>query len=508
MPHEIVLSTLNARYAHCAFGLRYLHANLGALRDRAIIAEFDISQRSLDVAESILANQPRIVGLGVYVWNATQSLQLVSDLKRLDPSLIIVLGGPEVSYETDEQPIARLADYVITGEADVAFAELCTKLLTGTRPLMKIIAADLPDDLSTLASPYPLYDERDVAHRVVYIEASRGCPFRCEFCLSSLDVPVRNFPLDAFLSDMQSLLDRGLRQFKFVDRTFNLNLNHSASILRFFLDRLTPDLFLHFEMIPDRLPDALRSLIEKFPPGTLQFEVGIQTFNEEIADRISRRQDAQKVEDNLRWLRNHTGVHVHADLIVGLPGESIDSFAQGFDRLVNLQPQEIQVGILKRLRGTPIIRHDEPWGMVYSDNPPYEILRTSVIDFPTMQRLRRFARYWDLIANSGNFTLTAPLLWHDGASPFSRFLALSDWLFERAGRSHAIALPRLFELMFEFLTTDPSLDRAAVARSLWSDYTRSGRSDLPPFLKGFDLPTVPRAPRPAGAPKRQARHLA
>src|SRR5204863_227316 len=162
----------------------------------------------------------------------------------------------------------------------------------------------------------------------------------------------------------------------FVDRTFNLNLSISRPILEFFLERYEPGMFLHFEMIPDRLPDALRGTIQRFPPGALQFEVGIQTFDEEVAKRISRRQDVRKVEENLRWLRAATGVHVHADLIVGLPGEDVETFGRGFDRLVALGPHEIQVGMLKRLRGTPIVRHDAAWGMVYSPAPPHEILQT------------------------------------------------------------------------------------------------------------------------------------
>ena len=211
-----------------------------------------------------------------------------------------MLGGPEVSHETDQQEIVRLADYVITGEADLAFADLCRQLLGGRRPLMKVIPADLPEfavPARRLQLPYDLYTDEDIAQRVVYVEASRGCPFKCEFCLSSLDVPVRNVPLDAFLAAMGQLLDRGLRQFKFVDRTFNLNLNISRAILEFFRERYEPGLFLHFEMIPDRLPEALREPIRQFPPGALQFEVGIQTFNEEVCRRISRRQD---VCDGLR----------------------------------------------------------------------------------------------------------------------------------------------------------------------------------------------------------------
>ena len=500
---DIVLTTLNARYAHAAFGLRYLLANLApALRERATVLEFDVSQRPLDAVEAILALDPKIVGVGVYIWNAAHSLQLVADLKRLRPDVTVVLGGPEVSHETDRQEIVALADYVVTGEADVAFGELCGKLLAGQRPLNKVIASELPD-VAKLVLPYDLYDEQDVAHRVIYVEASRGCPFRCEFCLSSLDVPVRNVPLEAFLAAMARLLDRGVRRFKFVDRTFNLNLNVGRSILEFFLERYTSGLFLHFEMIPDRLPEALREPIKRFPAGALQFEVGVQTFNGNVSKRISRKQDNAKLADNLRFLREETGVHVHADLIAGLPGEDLASFAAGFDRLVGLGPQEIQVGILKRLRGTPIVRHDAEWGMVYSPHAPYEVLRTKHIDFPTMQRLRRFSRYWDLVANSGNFVGTTPMIWGDGASPFESFMRLSDALHERFGTGRGIALHHLAEFVFNHLgnTTD-------VARAMWRDYQRGGRVDCPEFLRGF-IPASERRPHAARglAPPRQARHL-
>ena len=441
---DIVLATLNAKYPHCAFGLRYLLANLGELRPRAGLLEFDINQRPLEIAEQILKHTPQIVGIGVSVWNATQSAQLVADLKRLRPELIVVLGGPEVSHETDQQEICQQADFIITGEADLAFADLCRQLLAGTRPPDKIIAA-VPPDLAQLALPYELYDERDLVHRVIYVEASRGCPFTCDFCLSALPVPVRAFPLEQFLAAMQSLLDRGCRQFKFVDRTFNLNIKTSAAILEFFLARNRPGLFLHFEMIPDHLPAALRQLIRRFPPGTLQFEVGIQTFNEAVAARINRRQDNAAAEENLRWLRAETGVHVHADLIVGLPEEDVASFASGFDRLVATRPQEIQVGILKQLRGAPIARHDADWGMVYSANPPYEILQTKLIDFFTMQRLRRFARYWDLVANSGNFPEAVPAL-----AEFHEFLKFSDWLYSETRQTYAIARARLAELLTRY----------------------------------------------------------
>jgi len=500
----IVLATLNARYAHAAFGLRYLLANLGELQPQARMMEFDINQRVVDVAEAILSAHPRIVGLGVYVWNVAPITQLVADLKRLRPDIAIIIGGPEVSHEIDQQEICRLADYVITGEADLAFADLCRQLLAGHNPPARVIAAGFPE-LHRLQLPYDLYAANDLAHRVVYVEASRGCPFECEFCLSSLDVPVRNVPLETFLPAMQNLLDRGLKQFKFVDRTFNLNLNISRAILEFFLERYRPGLFLHFEMIPDRLPDALREVISRFPPGSLQFEVGVQTFNPQVAALISRRQDYARLEDNLSFLRQHTGVHVHADLIVGLPGEDLASFAAGFDKLVAMDVQEIQVGMLKRLRGASIARHDDQWLMAYTPYPPYEILQTRLIRFADMQRMRRFARYWDLIANSGNFIETRQVIWQN-ASPFARFLQLADKLWNNLKRDHTISLATLAGEIFAFLTRDIGMDAQTVAAVIDRDYRRGGRKDPLEFLRPWLGNTASRvAVSNAQGPSRQRR---
>ncbi len=549
---DIVLTTLNAKYIHAAFGLRYLLANLGPLQSRACLAEFDINQRPLDIAEMLLARNPKIIGFGIYIWNVEPTTEVIAAVKRVRPDIKIILGGPEVSYETENQPIVQLADHVITGEADLKFAEVCRVLLEGRAgtplpaemavcedrraedcapyQLPKIIPAK-PPDFSQIVLPYGLYTDDDIAHRIIYVEASRGCPFTCEFCLSSLDIPVRQVPLPALLEQLQRLLDRGVKQFKFADRTFNLNADISKTILDFFLERCQPGHFFHFEMIPDRLPESLREVIAKFPPGALQFEIGVQTFNEAVGAAIKRRQNYERLEDNFRFLRSRIGVHIHADLIAGLPGETLDSFAAGFDRLIALGPQEIQVGILKRLRGTTIIRHDAEWQMIYNPHPPYEILQNRLIDFATMQRLRRFARYWDLVGNSGNFVESTPLIWSVGQasrlspsesennetgkmpvlpSPFHAFLRFSDWLHARTGRTDGIALVRLMELLFEFLTGELKLDAKLVAEMMWRDYQRGGRHDKPVFLKDF-LSTketaVPPHKTKNAPPKRQARHL-
>lgn len=505
---DIVLTTFNAKYIHAAFGLRYLLANLGELGSRAEIREFDIGQKASDIAEALLEGNPRIIGVGVYIWNATLSLEVVAILKAISPQTILVLGGPEVSYDHQSQPIVELADFLIPGEADLEFAILCDSILAGRPPREKVRNAGLPD-LAKVQLPYSLYNERDVASRIIYVEASRGCPFTCEFCLSSLDIPVRQFPLDPFLAALEELLGRGVRHFKFVDRTFNLNLNTSQAILDFFLARLRPDLFLHFEMVPDRLPEQLRATLKRFPAGMVQLEVGIQTFDPAVSAAIKRRQNVPRLEENIRFLRAETGAHIHADLIVGLPGETLESFAAGFDRLVALNPQEIQVGILKRLKGTPIVRHDLAHGMIHSQFPPFELLMNRELPFEQMQRMRRFARHWDLVVNSGNFVETAPLLWEGKPSAFQAFMEWSGHLYSLLGRNHAIALASLAEALFHYLTANQGLEPARVAEALWRDYQRGGRSDKPPFLRPFIEERAP-APRSSGkrSAKRQNRWLA
>ena len=474
----ILLATLNARYSHASLGLRYLLANMGGLRKQTQLLEFTIKQRAIDIVEALLIQEPTIVGFGVYIWNCRETTEVVALLKRIRPQVTIILGGPEVSYETEQQAICEQADHIITGQADIAFARLCQQLLDNNAPPQKIIAA-APLDLNTLTLPYAEYRDEDIAHRVVYVEASRGCPFKCEFCLSALDKTATPFALDRFLAEMDTLYQRGLRHFKFVDRTFNLKVDNSLRILEFFLERLDDDLFLHFELIPDHLPERLKATIQRFPPGTLQFEIGVQSLNPEVQQLISRKQDNAKAAKNIRWIRDETHAHIHADLIIALPGENMASFAQGFDQLSRIGPHEIQLGILKRLRGSPIIRHTRAFDLRFSPLPPYSILSTDCINFATMQRLNRFARYWDLIANSGRFKHTLPLLL--GEAPFNNFMMLSDWLYTETDLTHRIQLQRLFKLVYLGATDVLKLNLEEINNALQLDFERSSLRGKPNF---------------------------
>ncbi|WP_136413817.1 radical SAM protein [Herbaspirillum sp. ST 5-3] len=502
----ILLATLNARFTHASLGLRYLLANMGDLQESTRLEEFVIGTKTTEVVEKILAHKPRIVGLGVYIWNAEEAAKVVAVLKRVAPELIVVLGGPEVSHETTEQAIAQMADYVVTGWGDVTFPKLCREILNGPKPLMKIHAG-VQAPMNEIKLPYAFYNDKDIAHRTLYVEASRGCPFKCEFCLSSLDKTAWPFDLDTFMAEIESLHARGARLFKFVDRTFNLNIKSSLRIMQFFLDKLAahPEdpVYAHFEVVPDHLPDALKEAIAKFPPGTLQLEIGIQSFNPEVQATISRKQNNEKAADNLRWLCEHSHAHLHVDLIAGLPGEDMESFARGFDHLVRINPHEIQFGILKRLRGTPVIRHTQTYGLVFDPYPPYTILANNCIDFATMQRLVRFARYWDMVANSGRFANTLKLILDQ--SPFANFMALSDWIYVKTDATHRIALERLTGLVGEWLR-ERGHDAEAVTAAIDSDY--AGQMQKREVrLKGAAEHAKNKAKADA-LPQRQARHMA
>lgn len=468
---RIILSTINARYLHTAFGLRYLMANMGPLQNLTRIQEFTLGARPVDMAEEILKYDPDIVGLGIYIWNYQQSLELLKILKTLKPDLYIVLGGPEVSFENADLLEDRHVDYIISGQADLAFAQLCQSLLDGKAPDEKLIPAP-PPLLKDLCLPYQYYSDTDIKNRIIYVEASRGCPFKCEFCLSALDKTAINFDLQEFLAQMDILYHRGVRHFKFVDRTFNLNKRITSEILNFFLVKQDESLFLHFELIPDHLPDELKALIAEFGPNNLQFEIGIQSFDSEVQKLISRKQNNQSSQDNLHWLRNHSNAHIHADLILGLPGDTLSSIKQSFNTLYALRPHEIQVGILKRLKGTPIIRHTDHFSMKYNPTPPYTVLSTNLLDFPTMQLLGRFARYWDMYHNSGRFRITMEIFLHEDA--FDIFWRFSTWIYQQNKQTHKISLHKQFDFLIDFLI-ESNMFGSEYHLALEQDFLRSGQ---------------------------------
>jgi hypothetical protein len=471
---DILLAVINAKWIHPSLALRLLKANLGIYEDRAEIMEFALRQPLEEKTVPILRARPLILGLSVSIWNHRATLELLRALEAVwgEPPgrqgreeagtrPVIVLGGPEVSYLPEESELLCHADWVIRGEGERAFRDLCGRILDGygddpfsVRPGAAKTAAAAPDisrygkfidadpvDLSGIDPGYRLYSAEDLSRKLIYVEASRGCPFGCEFCLSSAErgyPAVREFPLERFLKEMETLIHRGGRSFKFLDRTFNLNIPRARRIMEFFREHLEPSLYVHFEMVPARFPLELRETLARFPPGTLRLELGIQTFNRETAARIGRSCDPEQELEVLTFLRRKTKAIVHADLIAGLPGEDMRSFGEGFDRLWLVRPAEIQLGILKCLPGTAISRHNQAWGMRYAPEPPYEVEESAALCVGDLDRIKNFARFWELIVNRGAFADLGDVLFPEGQPLFIRFLEMADWLLEHFGRSWGI----------------------------------------------------------------------
>ena len=343
MSGTILLVAVNARYSHCSYAARSLQANLGALSGSARILETDLDITPLQLAAQIVEACPLIVGFSVYLWNVRLVEATALILRAVAPHLLLVAGGPELT--ADYPHVARF-DAVIAGEGESAFRAFCEQALSANAPLRPETPAPSPrpacpqppssvliaspEDPSALALPYDLYTEEDLAQRTIYVEASRGCPYACGYCTSA-GTGLRLIPLERLLPAFDTLWRRGLRRFKFLDRSFNAPAAHAAALLDFFLGRATPGMELHFEINPDHLHESVAARIAAFPRGALHLEAGIQTLNPEVAKGIGRSADTRQTLANLSFLTRQTGATVHADLIFGLPGEDESSFACGFN---------------------------------------------------------------------------------------------------------------------------------------------------------------------------------
>ncbi|NDW12438.1 DUF4080 domain-containing protein [Bacteroides sp. 214] len=411
---KTILSTLNAKYIHTSLALRWLYV---ANKERFDIEfmEFTIKEDVAKIASELLATQCDILGLSVYIWNVTATEKLIKILKEQKPELIIILGGPEVTYEPEhflkEWPI----DYVISGEGEFVLGKLLHAIENNkpkTIPSVSIkenislivAKADL-EQLSKLPSPYQLeQDKANLSNRMVYFETSRGCPYQCQYCLSSREKGVRYFPEQYIQENLLYLIHSGARQIKFLDRTFNLNRTHTLSVFDFLMKHYRKGLSCQFEVYADLLTDdVIEYLNRQLPEDYFRFEIGIQSTYEPTNLAVNRKQDFRLLAENIQKLMKGGKVAMHLDLIAGLPHETFTRFMRSFNDVFALRAKEVQLGFLKMLRGTKLRNDAEKYGYQYSEQAPYEIYCNAAISVEELQRIHHAEHALEKFWNSGRF---------------------------------------------------------------------------------------------------------
>lgn len=416
---KVILTTLNAKYIHTSLALRWLYV---ANKDK-----FDISFKEYVIKEDIgvIANELSnydVIGISVYIWNVEKVKELVTLLKKKRPEQIIILGGPEVTYEPEYFIQNLNIDYVVSGEGEFVLGELLSAIerndivkidgVSSQRHISKaVIKADI-EQLAALSSPYMLeQDKADAKNRLIYFESSRGCPYQCQYCLSSLEKGVRYFPKQYIERNLQYLIQNGAKQIKFLDRTFNLNKEHTKLVFDFLIKNYRQDLSCQFEIYADLLTDeTINYLNENLPKQFFRFEIGIQSTYEPTNIAVKRKQDFPLLADNIRKIMSGEKIDLHLDLIAGLPYETFARFRQSFNDVFELKAKEVQLGFLKMLRGTALRKNADKYGYIYNKQAPYEIESSSDISKTELERIHdaehALEKYW----NSGKFRRTMNLL--------------------------------------------------------------------------------------------------
>ena len=417
---NVVLSTLNSKFIHSSLALRYLKAYGEAHGQAYDIVEYTINMPVLHILSDITEHDIDILGFACYIWNIEMTLHVVDMVKAVRPDIKIVLGGPEVSFTSDEL-LTRCPniDYIVQGEGEEAFHALVTALHLGNDGLDPVIPgvrgrrdgsilgsteAVEVRDLSTIPFPYTEEDMEDLEHKIIYYESSRGCPFSCQYCLSGNKNTVRFFPQERTLKELQWFIDHGVKQVKFVDRTFNCAPHHHRPLMEFMRDSDT-DMNFHLEMEPELMTEWETNILCETPPGRIQIEVGVQSTHKKTLDAINRYNDWPYIQKSIRPIIQAGRTHVHMDLIVGLPHEDFNRFGQSFNDLFSLQPHALQIGFLKLLKGSGVRRMRE-YKYVADPLAPYEVLSTHVLPYDDVRFLKYFEDVFERFYNSERFRTT------------------------------------------------------------------------------------------------------
>jgi len=473
---SIGLVTLNAKYIHSSLSLRYLrNAARDAGHKNVWIKEFVINQPVWKIASEIQKLKPDILGIGIYIWNRSQSFELIERLQKQNPSLKIAIGGPEVSFETETSTNCP----VISGEGEKKWLEYLQIIDQGKVPSKEILdrwktfGSDLPD----LKPAYLKEDYPELKNRIVYFETSRGCPYLCSFCLSALDKTVRYFDDEQIYQQIKNLIDAGVKKLKFVDRTFNLKPNRMKSLMEWLSQFIGSE--FHFEVVGDILTPDILSFLKTVPPGMFQFEIGIQTTDESVQESIDRKQNNQKLFETIKTLLAQDRVHFHCDLIFGLPGENMEIILNSFREVLSLKPHELQLGFLKFLPGAPIKNKIKSHEYRYQSTPPYEFISNKELDAEEVDYLKKFADIFDRFYNSKRFRFSINHLLQktDSVTLFDRLLQYheSNNLF-----MNPIGLDKQYEIFQKIFFTTPSIENKDLLKL---DYLYSQRAyRLPTFL--------------------------
>ena len=468
---NVVLSTLNSKFIHSSLALRYLKAYGEAHGQAYDIVEYTINMPVLHILSDITEHDIDVLGFACYIWNIEMTLHVVDMVKAVRPDIKIVLGGPEVSFTADEL-LERCPniDYIVQGEGEEAFHALVTALQLGNDGLNPVIpgvrgrrngsilgSAEAVEvrDLSTIPFPYTEEDMDDLEHKIIYYESSRGCPFSCQYCLSGNKNTVRFFPQERTLQELQWFIDHGVKQVKFVDRTFNCAPKHHRPLMEFMRDTET-DMNYHLEMEPELMTDWETNILCETPPGRIQIEVGVQSTHKKTLDAINRYNDWPYIQKSIRPIIQAGRTHVHMDLIVGLPHEDFNRFGQSFNDLFSLQPHALQIGFLKLLKGSGVRRMRE-YKYVADPLAPYEVLSTHVLPYDDVRFLKYFEDVFERFYNSERFRTTfgyiGQQLIHGETDAFTYFCDMTRaWLKEG---NHKVNLKDIdqIEFLYRFLLT-------------------------------------------------------
>ncbi len=436
---QVLLATLNAKYVHSALALYSLRRYCRQVCPDIAVREYTVNNELLAILGDIFREKPDVLGLACYIWNIDATLTLAGLVRKVLPATVIVLGGPEVSYDPNRVMEANPAvDYIVQGEGEATLAALLADLGAGRQPegaqglayrrggVITVGSPQVIDDLASIPFAYDEADMTDLRGRIVYYESSRGCPYSCQYCLSSATTGVRFLPVPRVLDELRFFIAHGVKQVKFVDRTFNARREHYLPIIEFLAAQDTATNF-HLEIAADLLDDDGLALLRAAPPGRFQLEIGVQSTNNKTLTEIRRRNDWPRIVANVNALRA-TGIHLHLDLIAGLPYEDYRRFGQSFNDVYALKPHMLQLGFLKLLRGSGIRRAAADHGYVFMDKAPYEVLANQYISYGEIRKLKIFEEMFNQLYNSGRFPATLDWLTAaSGGDAFALYEAISGY---------------------------------------------------------------------------------